>query len=95
MGVYESFTGSSHTDYRRSTAGVPRPQPKALCRRRSKVVICDLNREAGEAIAATLGPDAAFYEVNIADWQAVQDWVNDVVERYGRIDVCYARRCAA
>ncbi len=36
---------------------------------------------------ALLGPDAAFYKVNVADRAAVQAWVEAVVEKYGRIDV--------
>ena len=47
------------------------------------MVICDLNRDAGEATAATLGPDAAFHQVNIADRAAVQALVDGIVERYG------------
>ena len=53
----------------------------------AKVIICDINEEAGQATAAELGPDAAFYKVNVADRQAVQAWVDDVAARYGRIDV--------
>jgi 3-oxoacyl-[acyl-carrier protein] reductase len=30
---------------------------------------------------------ASFYEVNVADRQAVQTWIDDVEARYGRIDV--------
>jgi 3-oxoacyl-[acyl-carrier protein] reductase len=51
------------------------------------VVICDVNEEAGQATAAQLGPDAAFYKVNVADRQAVQTWVDDVVARYGHVDI--------
>ncbi len=53
----------------------------------AKTVICDVNEEAGQATVAALGPDAAFYKVNVADRQAVQAWVDDVAARYGRIDV--------
>ena len=51
------------------------------------VVLCDVNAELGPRIAAGLGPNAAFYAVNVADRQAVQGWVDDVVARYGRVDV--------
>ena len=53
----------------------------------AKVVIGDVNEETGNAVVGELGPDASFYKVNVADRQAVQDWVDAVVERYGRIDV--------
>jgi 3-oxoacyl-[acyl-carrier protein] reductase len=68
-------------------AGIGKATAERFAEEGAKVVICDLNREAGQAVAAALGPDAAFYEVNIANRQAVQDWVDAVVERYGRIDV--------
>jgi len=51
------------------------------------VVLGDVNAELGQRLAAGLGPQAAFYAVNVADRQAVQGWVDDVVARFGRIDV--------
>lgn len=50
------------------------------------VVICDVKEEAGQAVADELGL-AAFYKVNVADRQDVQRWIDDVVARFGRIDV--------
>ena len=50
------------------------------------VVICDVNEAAGQAVAAELEL-AAFYKVNVVDRQDVQRWVDDVVARFGRIDV--------
>jgi 3-oxoacyl-[acyl-carrier protein] reductase len=51
----------------------------------AKVVICDVNKEAGQATAAELG--ILFYQVNITDRQAVQEWIEAVVEVYGRVDI--------
>ena len=51
----------------------------------AKVVICDVNEELGQATAGEIGAD--FYKVNVADRQDVQNWVDAVVEKYGRIDV--------
>jgi 3-oxoacyl-[acyl-carrier protein] reductase len=51
------------------------------------VVICDVNEEQGQRTAAGLGPQAAFYAVDVTDRQAVQGWVDDVVTRFGRIDI--------
>lgn len=53
----------------------------------AKVVICDLNEEAGQALLPSLGEDAAFYRVNVADREEVQTWIEDVLTQYGRIDV--------
>ena len=68
-------------------AGIGRATALRFAEEGAKVVICDLNQEAGEATAAELGPDAAFYAVDVTDRQAVQEWIDDVVDRYGRIDV--------
>ena len=53
----------------------------------AKVIICDVNREAGEDAVQGLGPDAAFYLVDVTDRQAVQRWMQDVLDKYGRVDV--------
>jgi 3-oxoacyl-[acyl-carrier protein] reductase len=68
-------------------AGIGKATAELFAREGAKVVIADLNEEAGQALAAQLGPDAAFYKVNVADRQEVQAWVDDVVARYGRVDV--------
>lgn len=68
-------------------AGIGKATAERFAEEGARVVICDLNVEGGQAVAAALGPDAAFYAVNIADRQAVQGWVDDVAARYGRIDV--------
>jgi 3-oxoacyl-[acyl-carrier protein] reductase len=46
-----------------------------------------VNAEAGEAAVEELGGTIEFYQVNVADRQAVQAWVDDVVAKYGRVDV--------
>jgi 3-oxoacyl-[acyl-carrier protein] reductase len=53
----------------------------------AQVVICDVNQEAGDAAVQELGPSAAFYKVDVTNRQAVQKWVDGVVERYGRVDI--------
>lgn len=68
-------------------AGIGKAAAELFAREGAKVVIADLNEEAGRALAAQLGPDAAFYKVNVADRQEVQAWVDDVIARYGRVDV--------
>ena len=51
----------------------------------AKVVICDLAEEAGKQVSEQIG--GAFYKVNVADRQEVQAWVDDVIEKFGRVDV--------
>ena len=68
-------------------AGIGKATAMRFAEEGAKVVIADLNESAGRALAATLGPDAAFYRVNVADRNDVQAWIDAVVRRYGRIDV--------
>ena len=68
-------------------AGIGKATALKFAAEGATVIICDVNETAGEATAAELGPDAAFYKVNVADRAAVQVWVDAVVEKYGRIDV--------
>jgi 3-oxoacyl-[acyl-carrier protein] reductase len=68
-------------------AGIGKATALKFAAEGAKVVICDVNEAAGQAAAAELGPEAAFYQVNVADRAAVQAWVDDVVARHGRIDV--------
>jgi len=68
-------------------AGIGKATAERFAAEGAKVVICDVNEEIGRATAKTLGPDAAFYQVNVMDRQVVQAWVDDVVARYGRVDI--------
>ncbi len=68
-------------------AGIGKATAERFAEEGAKVVICDVAKEAGEATVKTLGPDASFYVVNVADRQAVQAWVDEVIAKYGRIDV--------
>jgi 3-oxoacyl-[acyl-carrier protein] reductase len=68
-------------------AGIGRATALRFAEEGAKVVICDVNAEAGEEALSELGKEAAFYKVDVTDRQAVQEWVDDVFSRYGRIDV--------
>jgi len=68
-------------------AGIGKATAQLFAKEGAKVVICDVDEERGQALAAELGGECSFYKVNVADRQAVQEWVDDVVEKYGRIDV--------
>jgi 3-oxoacyl-[acyl-carrier protein] reductase len=68
-------------------AGIGKATAQKFAAEGAFVVICDLNEAAGEATAAELGPCAEFYKVNVADRAAVQQWVDTVAEKHGRIDV--------
>ncbi len=66
-------------------AGIGKATAVRFAEEGAKVVICDVNAEAGEAVAAEIG--AKFYKVNIADRLAVQEWIEAVMAEYGRIDI--------
>lgn len=68
-------------------AGIGQATALRFAEEGAKVVICDVNEELGRETATQLGPEGAFYRVNVADRQAVQEWVDDVAARYGRIDI--------
>lgn len=68
-------------------AGIGKATALRFAAEGAKVIICDVNQEAGEALLQELGPDASFYKLNVADRAEVQAWIDDVVAKYGRIDV--------
>jgi 3-oxoacyl-[acyl-carrier protein] reductase len=68
-------------------AGIGKATAQRFIEEGAKVVICDVNTEVGEATVAELGSNAAFYQVNVTHRQAVQEWVDTVVEQYGRVDI--------
>jgi 3-oxoacyl-[acyl-carrier protein] reductase len=68
-------------------AGIGKATAQKFAQEGAKVIICDVNEEAGKALVAELGNDASFYKVNVTNRQEVQSWIDDVVAKYGRIDV--------
>jgi len=68
-------------------AGIGKATAQKFTQEGAKVVICDVNEEAGKALVSELGNDASFYKVNVTNRQEVQTWIDDVVAKYGRIDV--------
>jgi 3-oxoacyl-[acyl-carrier protein] reductase len=68
-------------------AGIGEATARRFVEAGAKVILCDLNDELGNALVQELGEGHAYYRVDVADRQAVQDWVDDVIEKHGRIDV--------
>ena len=68
-------------------AGIGKTTAERFIEEGATVVLCDVNEEAGVATAEELGEKAEFYQVDVTDRQAVQRWVDGVVEKYGRLDV--------
>ncbi len=68
-------------------AGIGKATALRFAEEGAKVVICDVNEEAGKKLLPELGPAARFDKVNVADRKEVQTWVEAVIVQYGRIDV--------
>lgn len=68
-------------------AGIGRATAERFAEEGATVIICDLNEEQGQKTADVIGPAAAFVRVNVADRQAVGEFVDGVVAKFGRVDV--------
>jgi 3-oxoacyl-[acyl-carrier protein] reductase len=68
-------------------AGIGSTTAQRFAEEGAQVVICDVNEEQGQAAVRDLGSEHRFYRVDVTDRNAVQEWVDDVVEKHGRIDV--------
>jgi len=66
-------------------AGIGKATALRFAEEGAKVMICDVVEEAGKQAAAEIG--AEFFKVDVTDRQAVQKWVDEVVEKYDRVDV--------
>lgn len=70
-----------------AASGVGREDALLLAREGAKVILTDLNDEAGRQVAAEIGENALFIHQDIAseaDWQNV---IKLTLERFGRLDV--------
>ena len=68
-------------------SGIGKATATRFAEEEAQLVICDLNEAAGQEAVKLLGGEAGFYKVNVASRAEVQQWIDSVVARYGRIDV--------
>jgi len=68
-------------------AGIGRETARKFSAAGARVAICDVSEETGRNALEDIGGQCAFYRVDVADRQSVQRWIEDVVEKFGRIDV--------
>ncbi len=68
-------------------AGIGKATALRFAQEGAKVVIGDVNEEVGRETVKSLGEEASFYKVNVADRENVQKWIDDVVAKHGHIDV--------
>jgi NAD(P)-dependent dehydrogenase (short-subunit alcohol dehydrogenase family) len=70
-----------------SARGIGEAIARAFIAEGAFVTVSDIDHERGRALAVTLGPNAVYRELDVrseADWQA---GVDDLLERFGRLDV--------
>jgi 3alpha(or 20beta)-hydroxysteroid dehydrogenase len=70
-----------------AAGGVGSATAKLFAQHGAKVVLCDIDREQGEAQAALVGGEAIFRYLDIRDDASWQGLVAELCERYGRIDI--------
>lgn len=68
-------------------AGIGRATAERFAEEGAMVVICDLNEEQGRRTAEAIGAAASFYKLNVADRQAVGACLDEIVQRFGHVDV--------
>jgi len=74
-------------------SGMGRAGAAAMAAEGAKVVVSDISLERAEAVAASIGDDAAAMHVDVTSSELVERLVGTTVERFGRLDVLY--HCAA
>ena len=68
-------------------AGIGKATAIVFAREGAKVIICDVSEELGNEVVKTLGADAQFNKVDVTNRAEVQQWVDGVVAKYGRVDI--------
>jgi 3-oxoacyl-[acyl-carrier protein] reductase len=68
-------------------AGIGKATAQVFYREGAKVVFCDVAEELGMAFVKDLGPDAQFNKVNVCNRAEVQQWVEGIVAKYGKVDI--------
>jgi 3-oxoacyl-[acyl-carrier protein] reductase len=66
-------------------AGIGKATALSFAEQKAKVIICDLDAKLGEAAAQAVNGD--FYQVDVVDRGAVQEWIDAVINKYNHIDV--------
>lgn len=69
--------------------GIGRATAELFVAEGAKVVIADLDKDAGEALAASLGEAAVFQRTDVADEAQVQALVDKAVAQFGGLDIMF------
>jgi 3-oxoacyl-[acyl-carrier protein] reductase len=68
-------------------AGIGKATAETFALEGARVILCDVNEKAGRAVAQRLSSEADFYLVDVTDRRGVQSWVDDVISKFGKVDV--------
>jgi NAD(P)-dependent dehydrogenase (short-subunit alcohol dehydrogenase family) len=71
------------------SSGIGKASVELFASEGAKVVIADIQVEAGEKLAATLGENVAFHHTDVTREAAVEALVGFAVERFGGLDVMF------
>jgi NAD(P)-dependent dehydrogenase (short-subunit alcohol dehydrogenase family) len=69
--------------------GIGRTTAERFVDEGARVVIADVNADAGEAVASALGREAAFKQTDVADAEQVQSLVDFALSRFGGLHVMF------
>ncbi len=72
-----------------AASGIGRASAELFVQQGANVVIADVNAEAGQALADTLGRNAAFHATDVSDPKQIQALVDFTVDHFGGLDVMY------
>ena len=73
-------------------SGIGRATVMAFANAGANVAVADIDRDAGEGLAQSIcdaGGTAAFFFADVADEAAVQTMIEDVVQRFGQLDIAH------
>jgi NAD(P)-dependent dehydrogenase (short-subunit alcohol dehydrogenase family) len=73
-----------------ASRGIGADAARRLAKRGAKVSLVGLEPELLEQVSAEIGADAAWFEADVTDWDALGRAVDATVERFGGIDVVIA-----
>ncbi|KAI1607949.1 15-hydroxyprostaglandin dehydrogenase [Exophiala viscosa] len=73
-----------------AASGIGEALATELVRRGWRVALVDMNADAGEKLATVLGPDAQFFQCNVASYQDQANMFSRVWETWGQIDALCA-----
>ena len=68
-------------------AGIGKATAERFVEEGARVIIADVNKKEGEATAMNLGSDATFCSLDVSDRKAVQEVIEEIAGKFGRIDV--------